>query len=92
MSRWPRYLHEAVRVLGSKIEAARVIDQIRNDFDPDADNIPRKRAPLKPPPSQRDLELMAKYGIKLDRGQYHYKEYRYDKLGDNPIISCQENS
>ena len=59
-------LNEAVLILGSNIDAGRVIKQIQREF-------------LSP---RTDAELMSKYGISFDSEQYHYQGYRYDKFAD----------
>lgn len=61
-------LNEAVRILGSNIDAGRVIRQIQSEFLASAD--------------ETDVELMSKYGITFDGERYRYQEYKYDRLAD----------
>ncbi len=61
-------LNEAVRILGSNIDAARVIKQIQRDF--------------LSPHVGTEADLMSMHGITFDGERYHYKDYQYDKLAD----------
>lgn len=61
-------LNEAVRILGSNADPARVISQIRREHEHS--------------PSNSDSELMAEFGISFDGERYHFQSYRYDKLSD----------
>jgi len=60
-------LNKAVRVLGSNIEPNHIIKHIKQEF---------------AAPSRSHKELMSRYGIDFDGKQYHYNQYRYDKLSD----------
>lgn len=61
-------LNEAVRILGSSIDAARVIKQIQRD--------------LLSLHVGNEADLMSMHGITFDGERYHYKDYQYDKLVD----------
>jgi curved DNA-binding protein CbpA len=62
-------LNEAVRILGTKVNADRIIVQITREF-------------LDSSCRETDEALMSKYGITFDGKQYQYNNYRYDKLSD----------
>jgi hypothetical protein len=69
-------LNEAVLIVGSNIDAGRVIKQIQREF-------------LSP---RTDAELMSKYGITFDGEQYHYQGYRYDKFADAVDYASRQTS
>jgi len=71
-------LNEAVRILGSNIDAARVIKKIQREFL--SSNI------------GSDAVLMSMHGITFDGERYHYKVYQYDKLADAINYAIRQKS
>jgi hypothetical protein len=60
-------LNEAVRILGGRTNPDKIIVQIMREF-----------VDVQEP----DLVLMSRHGITFDGKQYHFNNYRYDKLSD----------